>query len=100
MFFSQRINDLLENLINILIAKGALQVTEDGRLRPVPEKFRSAFSDLAHDLLMFQATGDYAAAQRFADQYGAMPPVLEAGVDRLTGIPVDIDPSYAVGDVS
>ncbi len=85
---------------NYLLAKGALEVTQDGRLRPVPEKFRSAFSDLAHDLLMIQATGDYAAAQRFADQYGAMPQVLEAGVDRLTGIPVDIDPSYAIGNVS
>ena len=42
---------------NYLIEKGAVEITEDGRFRPVPERFRRRSSELASELLMVQAVG-------------------------------------------
>ena len=79
---------------NFLMEKGAVEITEDGKFRPVPEVFESAFRDLAHELLMIQALGDYDAAVAFVDKYGAVNPAMVDAIDSLSGIPVDIDPSY------
>ena len=79
---------------NYLMAKGAIAVDENGRFYPRPEKFRDAFVDLTHDLLMLQAEGSYIKAQAMVDQYGVVTPELAAALERLTGIPVDIDPVF------
>ena len=79
---------------NYLMAKGAIAVDENGRFFPVPEKFRDAFVDLTHDLLMLQAEGSYEKAQAMVDQYGAVTPELAAALAGLSDIPVDIDPVF------
>jgi len=79
---------------NFLMERGAIEITEDGRFRPVPERFEPAFRDLAHELLMIQAEGDYAAAVGFAEKYGTVDPAMAEVIDSLVSIPVDIDPSY------
>ncbi len=48
---------------NYLIASGAVEITDDGRFRPVPSVFDETFRRLAHELLMIQALGDYDAAR-------------------------------------
>jgi hypothetical protein len=79
---------------NYLLEKGALEVTEGERFRPVPEAFLGAFRDLATEILMIQARGDYQGAQRLVERYGTVPPAMQAVLDELTDIPVDIDPVY------
>ncbi len=81
---------------NYLIEHGAIEVTTDGRFRPVPERFRDAFRGLAAELLMIQATGDYDAARRLEERYGAVPDAMTAAIDRLAGIPVDVDPVFSL----
>jgi hypothetical protein len=71
-----------------------VEITEDGRFRPVPERFEAAFRDLAHELLMIQAEGDYAAAVAFAERYGTVDPAMVRAIEGLAGIPVDIDPVF------
>ena len=79
---------------NFLLEKGAVDLTEDGRFRPVPELFEETFRDLAHELLMIQARGDYDAALGFVERYGAVHPAMAAAIGALTDLPVDVDPSY------
>ena len=47
---------------NFLLERGAVEITPDGKFRPVPDLFEGTFRDLAHELLMIQAEGDYEAA--------------------------------------
>jgi hypothetical protein len=79
---------------NFLMEKGAIEITEEGKFRPVPDRFRDAFRALAHELLMIQAVGDYAAAVAFVEQYGTVNPAMELAIAGLAEIPVDIDPSF------
>lgn len=79
---------------NFLLERGAIAITEDGRFRPVPEAFLGAFRDLATEILMIQARGDYQGAQRLLERYGAVDPAMQAVLDSLTDIPVDIDPVF------
>ena len=79
---------------NYLLEKGAVELTQDGRFRPVPERFEEGFRDLAHELLMIQALGDYDAAQAMVERYGEVHPAMAEVIEGLTDLPVDIDPSY------
>ncbi len=79
-----------------LISRGAIEVTPDGMFRPVTEKFRPAIRDLAHELLMVEALGDYAGAQRLLETYGTPPPAMMRRLETLKDIPVDVDPFYAL----
>jgi hypothetical protein len=79
---------------NFLLEKGAVDLTEDGRFRPVPELFEESFRDLANQLLMIQALGDYDAALAMVERYGTVHPAMAAAIEALTDLPVDVDPSY------
>jgi hypothetical protein len=79
---------------NFLLENGAVDLTEDGRFRPVPELFEETFRDIARELLMIQALGDYEAALGFVERYGTVHPAMAAAIEALTDLPVDVDPSY------
>jgi hypothetical protein len=79
---------------NYLLAKGAIAVTPDGRFRPVLEKFAGGIKELAHDLLMIEATGSYAGAQELVKKYGKVPEPMAKLLGSLKGIPVDVDPTF------
>jgi hypothetical protein len=85
---------------NYLLEHGAIEITEDGRFRPVPEKFEEAFRGLAHELLMVQATGDYERAQRLEATYGTVPEAMLVALDGLADIPVDVDPVFTLDGLS
>ena len=60
----------------------------------MPGLFEESFRDLAHELLMIQALGDYDAALAMVDRYGTVHPAMAAAIEALTDLPVDVDPSY------
>lgn len=71
-----------------------MEVTKEGRFRPVLSKWREAIRDLSRDLLMLQATGDYDGAQAFLERYGKVTPAMAEAIGRLSDIPVDVDPVF------
>jgi hypothetical protein len=83
---------------NFLLEKGAVEVTEDGRFRSNSEAFPEAIRDLANELLMIQATGDYERATAFLATYGVATPAIRAAIDRLIDVPVDIRPLFSQAD--
>ncbi len=85
---------------NYLQEKGALTVDGQGRYRAVSEKFPAAVRDLLRDMLLLQATGDYAGSQRFLERYGKATPELLAAIGRLGDVPVDVRPVYAYAEAA
>ncbi len=79
---------------NYLIEKGAVEITDAGRFRPVAGAFEEAFRSLAHELLMIQALGDYDAALAMVERYGNVHPKMASAIESLTDLPVDVDPTY------
>ena len=79
---------------NWFAEKGAVVATEDGRFRVATPRFREAVRSLANELLMIEATGDFARAQRLLSAYGKLTPEMERINVRLKDIPVDIAPVY------
>jgi hypothetical protein len=74
--------------------KGAIEPTPDGRFRSEGAKFREAIRSLANELLMIEATGDYARATALLEKYGKSTPEIEAVVAKLKDVPVDITPVF------
>ncbi|MGH9364894.1 MAG: dipeptidyl-peptidase 3 family protein, partial [Thermoanaerobaculia bacterium] len=74
--------------------KGAILPAEGGRFRVETGKFRDAVRSLANELLMIEATGDLARAQRLLDRYGKATPEIHRVMAKLADIPVDINPVF------
>jgi hypothetical protein len=85
---------------NYLLERGGVEITDQGRFRPIPERFFEALGDLAAEILMIQATGNYEGAARLVKRYGTVHPAMEAALITLADIPVDIDPSFPLEGLS
>jgi len=78
-----------------LKAKGAF--TYDAKVRRYvidPVKMETGVRDLLHDMLMLQATGDYAGVKAFMAKWAKLDPQATAAIATMTAIPVDIRPIY------
>jgi hypothetical protein len=54
-----------------------------------------ALATLAKELLEIEATGDRKRAEDFLSKYDKMPPDLNAALQAVTNVPVDIDPVFS-----
>ena len=79
---------------NWLREQGAIVPKGDGTFSVDMAKMYPAVKSLATELLMLQATGDRARAQRLLTKYGVSTPEIELVVSRLKDIPVDIRPVF------
>ncbi len=75
--------------------KLAIVPSADGRFRIDVPKYREAARNLAEELLMIEATGDYDRAERLLKQYSVSTPEIEDVIPKLQDIPVDITPVFA-----
>ncbi len=80
--------------LNSLLDQGAVVVNADGTFSIVPGRIREAVTALTTDLMTLQATGDYAAARERLDTMGVIRPEVQRVLDRLAGVPVDIEPNF------
>ncbi len=84
--------------VSYLMDKGAIVAKADGTFSVDLAKFKSGIRDLAHDLLMLEATGDYAGAKKMLDTYGVARPEVARALSKLTAIPIDIEPVFVTAD--
>jgi hypothetical protein len=82
---------------NYLRDKKAITST-NGTWQPDVAKTKAAVRSLAHDLLTVEATGDYAGAKKMLDSLGVIRPELQASLDKLKDVPVDIRPIFVTAD--
>jgi hypothetical protein len=83
---------------NYLMQHGAFVALPEGRFEVNHAKVKQAVRDLTHNLLRIEAQGDYAAGKRMLEELGALQPVFKRALERLKGIPVDIEPLFVTAD--
>jgi len=79
---------------NYLVERGAfLFDSGSGKFGVDAAKMKTAVAALAREILTIEANGDYAGAQKLIEKYAVLSDELKSALARLTGIPVDIQPS-------
>ncbi len=78
--------------VNNLFDHGAIRVAADGRFAIDVPRAKKAVTDLTHQIMTIQATGDYAAADALLKKTVTIRPEVQRVLDRLAGVPVDIAP--------
>jgi hypothetical protein len=80
--------------LNYLLDHDAVVVNPDGTFSVAAGRIGDAVTSLTRDLMTLQATGDYAAARELLDTMGVVRPEVQRVLERLTGVPVDIEPNF------
>ena len=84
--------------VNYLMDKGGFVVRPDGTFAVDYTKIKDAVRDLTHDLLTLEAEGNYAGAKQMLETLGVLRPEFKAALDKLSDIPVDIEPVFVTAD--
>lgn len=83
--------------LNYLMERGGFRFDEESiRFSVNHERIQNAVKELAHDLLMIQALGDYNKAKEFIGKYRHVSPQLERVLEAVADVPIDIKPVYAI----
>jgi hypothetical protein len=84
-------------IYNYLLEKGGYEYDESIQVVRVNyEKIYDTVKELAHKLLMIQAEGDYQAAKTLIEKYAVISPSMEVLIGKLSDLPVDIKPIFAI----
>jgi hypothetical protein len=80
---------------NYLTDEGAIGFDEKSGTFAVEEsKVKDAVRKLTGEILTLQAEGSYDKAKALLDKYGVIRPNMQAAFDKLTSVPVDIEPVF------
>jgi hypothetical protein len=84
--------------LNFLMQEGAVRVETDGTFAVEPSRLRNAITALTREILTLQAEGDHARARAMIDRFGMIRPEMQHVLDRLEGVPVDIEPRFVTAE--
>ena len=80
--------------LNFLLDQGGFKVNADGTFAVDTAKIRDGVTALTKEIMTLQAEGSYAKAKQMIDTLGVIRPQTKALLDRLTAVPVDIEPRF------
>ena len=80
--------------LNYLLDTGAVKIRPDGTFSVDHGKIADAVTALTKEILTLQAEGSYAKAKDVLDRLGVVRPDVQKVLDKLSGIPVDIEPRF------
>ena len=80
--------------LNWLLEAGAFRVEPDGTFAVDGTKIKDAVARLTGEIMTLQSAGDYAKAKEMLSRLAVMRPEIQRALDRLAGIPVDIEPKF------
>jgi hypothetical protein len=80
--------------LNYLLDQGGFRVNQDGTFTVDAAKIREGVAALTRDIMTLQAEGSYEKARALIDRLGVMRPETQRVLDRLTDVPVDIEPRF------
>jgi hypothetical protein len=84
--------------LNYFLDHGGVTATANGTFAVNVERFKQNVTELTRDIMTMQARGDYAAAKQMMDTLGVVRPPVQAVLDKLKGVPVDIEPRFVTAD--
>ena len=80
--------------LNYLLDAGAFKVAPTARSPSTTRRSRDAVTALTREIMTLQAEGSYAKAKELIDRLGVVRPDVQKLLDRLTDVPVDIEPKF------
>ncbi|MFH1942154.1 MAG: peptidase [bacterium] len=82
--------------LNYCLDKGAFLTDSNGLFSLDNRKIKQTIRDLASELLLIQANGDYEGAKAFIEKYRSIRPDIQAALENLKDVPVDIRPIFLI----
>jgi hypothetical protein len=80
---------------NYLTDEGAFKINEaNGTFSVDTAKIKDAVRKLTGEILTIQAEGSYDKAKAMLDKYAVIRPAMQQALDKLKGVPVDIEPKF------
>ena len=80
--------------LNYFLDQAAFVVGPDGRFTVDEAKIVAAVTSLTSDIMTLQSEGSYQKAKTLIETLGVVRPQVQQVLDRLTGVPVDIEPQF------
>jgi hypothetical protein len=80
--------------LNYFLDAGAFKARPDGTFTVDNAKIGDAVTSLTRDIMTLQAEGSYSKAKDLIDRLGVIRPEVQKVLDRLSGVPVDIEPRF------
>jgi hypothetical protein len=84
--------------LNYLLDHGGFTARPDGTFAVNHAKIKEAVAGLTRDIMTMQAEGGYAKSKALGEQLGVVRPVVQKALDKLTSVPVDIEPRFTAAD--
>src|ERR1700741_3310280 len=84
--------------VNWLLDTGAFPGNADGSFSVNLNRARKGVEGLTREPLTLEATGDYAATKRLIERMVVIRPEVQAVLDRLGDVPVDIRPRFVTAE--
>jgi hypothetical protein len=84
--------------LNYFLDNGGVTVAQDGTFAVNAERIKKNVTDLTRDIMTMQATGDAAAGKQMLEKLGVVRPQVQAVLDRLKDVPVDIEPRFVTAE--
>jgi hypothetical protein len=80
--------------LNYFLDAGAFKVQPGGTFSVDEANMDAAVTALTHDIMTLQAEGSYSKARDLIQRLGLVRPPVQKVLDRLTSVPVDIEPRF------
>jgi hypothetical protein len=80
--------------LNYFLDHGGVTVAADGTFAVAPARIKQNVIDLTRDIMTMEATGAYVDAKQMIEKMGVVRPPVQRVLDRLVGVPVDIEPRF------
>lgn len=84
--------------LNYLLDQGGFVVRPDGTFAVDHAKIKEGVTALTREIMTLQAEGSYLKAKALGDTHGVVRPVVKAALDKLTDVPVDIEPTFSTAE--
>jgi hypothetical protein len=84
--------------LNYLLDAGAVTVASDGTFAVNPSNINQAVTGLTREIMTLQAEGSYMKARALVDTLGVVRPEVQRVLDKLTHVPVDIEPRFVTAE--
>ena len=84
--------------LNYLLDQGGVTMRPDGTFAVNPTKIKEAVAGLTREIMTIQAEGDYAKSQALGQRLGVIRPPVQKALDKLSAVPVDIEPLFTTAD--
>jgi len=84
--------------LNYLLDQGGFTVRDDGTFAVNAERAKEGVAALTREIMTIQAEGDYAKAKALGDRLAVIRPPVQAALDKLTDVPVDIEPRFTAAE--